>query len=134
MMCSQSPGAVSQFQHNSLRHLYQTISCALVPPYITQGRCLFHNPYPQYGDRRSIHEYLRSTSVQGRGIWSDRYQRPPSRFRGYQNYLTMWYLAVARNVAQKPLPRRSSSNAYNVKDADAALESFNPVRKAQSQI
>lgn len=46
----------------------------------------------------------------------------------------MWYLAVARNVAQKPLPRRSSSNAYNVKDADAALESFNPVRKAQSQI
>ncbi|OCK91421.1 uncharacterized protein K441DRAFT_679643 [Cenococcum geophilum 1.58] len=71
-MCSQSPGAVSQFQHNSPRHRYQTISCALVPPYITQGRCLFHNPYPQYGDRRSIHEYLRSTSVQGRGIWFDR--------------------------------------------------------------
>jgi len=37
----------------------------------------------------------------------------------------------ARSVVQKPLPRRSSSNAYDVKDADAALELFNPVRKAQ---
>ena len=43
----------------------------------------------------------------------------------------MWYPAAARNVAQKSLPRRSSSNAYDMRDADAALESFNPVRKAQ---
>ena len=56
-------------------HRYQTTSCALAPSYITQGRCLFHDPYPQHGDRRSIHEYLRSTTVQGPGIWFDRYRK-----------------------------------------------------------
>jgi len=58
-------------------------------------------------------------------------ERPSSRFRGYQNYLIMWYPATAQNVTQQPFPKRSSSNAYNVKDADTALESFNPVQKAQ---
>ena len=45
----------------------------------------------------------------------------------------MWYPAAARNVAPKPFLRRSSSNVYDVKDADAALESFNPVRKARKE-